>query len=154
MFVGLKLILGKSAFLVKGMWEQRHLDTLRTFGIQVKQKVQYVGVLVGRVSSEEAYAPLIARALHRAHYMRTLPLTHDECIALFLEWVLPLFIFPAWAYFPTDSVVAKLANVYKVALRLNSWGLTLPILAHAPAQGGNNHPSPAPSSCGSTQRHL
>ena len=73
-FVGLRLNLGISAFLVKGMWEQRHLDALRTFGIQVKQKVKYLGVLVGHVSSEEAYAPLIARALHRAHYMCTLPL--------------------------------------------------------------------------------
>ena len=92
-----------------------------------------LGALRGEHSLKVARS---ARAVQR------LSLTHDERIALFQEWVLPLLIFPARAYFPTDSVVAKLANVYKVALRLNSWGLTLPILAHTPAQGGNNLPQP------------
>ena len=98
-YVGPRLNLGKSAFLIKGAWTPRHLEVPRSFGIQVKQKVKYLGVLVGHVSSEEAYAPLIARALHRAHYMRTLPLSHEEHIALFQEWILPLQIFPARAYF-------------------------------------------------------
>ena len=47
---------------------------------------------------------------------RLLQLTQDEWVALLQESVLPLFIFV----------------IYKVALRLNSWGPTLPIMALPP----------------------
>ena len=66
----------------------------------------------------------------------------EERIALFQEWVLPLFIYAARAYFPTDYVIAKVTNVYRVTLRLTSWGLTLPILAMPPSAGGNHLPHP------------
>ena len=153
-YLGLRMNLGKSAFLIKGTWTPRYLEALNSFGIHVNQKVRYLGVLVGHVSSDEAYAPLIARALHRAHFMRTLQLSHEERIALFQERVLPLLIFPARAYFPSDMVVAKVTKVYKVALCLNSSGLALPIVAHEPAKGGNNMPPPWTFLCGSTRRHA
>ena len=35
-------------------------------------------------------------------------------------------------------MLAKILNVYKVTLRLNGWGLTLPILALPTAEGANN----------------
>ena len=74
--------------------------------------------------------------------MRLHPLTFSERIALFQQWVLPLFIFPARAYFPTDPVVAQPAVVYRTALRISSWGPTLPILESPPSLGGNNLPQP------------
>ena len=83
-----------------------------------------------------------------------LQLTQDERVALFQEWVLPLFIFPARAYFLTDPVVAKISVIYKVALRLNSWGLTLPIMALPPLREGTTYPNHAYSSCGSTPPPL
>ena len=70
----------------------RHMAALQSFGIGVKNSVKYLGVLIGHVSSEEAYAPIIARAMHQAQFMRSLLLTHEEHIALFQEWVLPLII--------------------------------------------------------------
>ena len=66
---------------------------LASFGIDIKQKVRYLGVRVGHVTSEEAYAPLIARVLYRAHFMRNLQLTHEERVALYQDWVLPLFMY-------------------------------------------------------------
>ena len=105
---------------------------------------QVPGILIGHVSSEEAFAPILARAANRAAFMRLLPLMFSEHIALFQEWVLPLFIFPARAYFPTDQVVAQLAVVYRTALQISSWGLTLPILEPPPSLGGNNLPQPRP----------
>ena len=141
-FVGLRLNLSKSAFLVKGVWPDAYRESLRSFGIEIKDRVKYLGILLGHVTSEEAYAPIMARASAKAHFMSHLQLTLDERVALFQEWVLPLFIFPARAYFPTDSVVAKLATIYKVGLHLNSWGLTLPILAMPPTAGGGHLPQP------------
>ena len=84
-------------------WGDEHKHILASFGVPVKAKIKYLGTVLGHVSSEEAYAPTIARAMQRAEFMRTLPLTHQERVALFQEWVLPLLIFPARAYFPTDA---------------------------------------------------
>ena len=140
--VGLKINLDKSAFLVKGHWHERLRERLRPFGVEVRTKVKYLGILIGHVSSEEAFVPIFSRAANRAAFMRLLSITFSERIALFQEWVPPLFIFPARAYFPTDQVVAQLAVVYKTALKISSWGLTLPILESPPSVGGNNLPRP------------
>ena len=72
------------------------------------------------MSSEEAFAPILARAANGAAFMWLLLLTLSERIALFQEWVLPLFIFPARAYFLTEQVVAQMAVVYGTALRISS----------------------------------
>ena len=100
LFVGLRINPGKSAFLLKGEWGEDHKRILASFGVPVKAKIRYLGIVLGHVSSEEAYVPTIARAMQRAEFMRTLPLTHQERVALFQEWVLPLLIFPGQGVFP------------------------------------------------------
>ena len=100
--IGLKINLDKSAFLLKEFWHERLRERLRQFGVEVRTKVKYQGILIGHVSSQEAFAPILARTANRVFFMRLLRLTFSERIALFQEWVLPLFVFPARAYFPTD----------------------------------------------------
>ena len=68
--VGLKINLDKSAFLTKGIWQELELQRLSQFGVSVRQKVKYLGILLGHVSSDEAYAPVLARAAMRAACMR------------------------------------------------------------------------------------
>ena len=140
LFVGLRINLGKSVFLLKGDWGDDHKNILASFGVPVKAKIKYLGMSPGHVSSEEACAPTIARTMERAKLMRTLPLTHQERVALFQEWVLPLLIFPARAYFPTDAVISQMSAVYKTALCLTSWGLTLPIPELRLGLGGDTLP--------------
>ena len=53
-----------------------------------------------------------------------------------------LFHLPRQGIFPQRQVVAKLSVIYKVVVRLNSKGLTLPIMAMPPALGGNHLPQP------------
>ena len=84
----------------------------------------------------------------------TLPLTMPERIHLLQEWILPLMIYPARAYFPTEDVCTKLANVYRVTLRLSSWGLTLPIRRCPRSWGELTSRSLACTWCGSTPRIL
>ena len=139
-FVGLQIELSKSAFITKGAWTDQYVTVLKSFGVEVKQKVKYLGIVLGHVTSEKAYAPVITRAPLRAHFMSHFQPTQDEWVAPFQEWVLPLFVFPARAYFPTDTVVAKISVIYRVALRLNSRGLALPIMALPPNQGGYHLP--------------
>ena len=72
MFVGLKPNVSKSAFLTKGGWTEGQADILRSYGIVAKLRVKYLGFLLGHVTSEEAYAPVIARATRRAPFMNHL----------------------------------------------------------------------------------
>ena len=50
LFVGLRINLGKSAFLLKGDWGDDHI--LASFGVSVKSKIKYLGIVLGHVSSE------------------------------------------------------------------------------------------------------
>ena len=63
-------------------------------------------------------------------------------IALLQEWILPLLLYPARSYFPIEEVRSKLAGIYRTALRVSSCGLTLPILAQPPREGGYHLPQP------------
>ena len=137
-YVGLRLNHKKSAFLLKGYWSDKHTQLLRRTGVDVKTHVKYLGVLFGEVSPEKAYAPLLARASYAASLRLTLP----ERVALLQEWILPLMIYPARSYFPTEEVCSKLADIYRSALRISSWGLTLRILAPSPREGGYHLPQP------------
>ena len=51
-------------------------------------------------------------------------------------WILPLLVYPARMVFPSAAVVSTLTIIYHVALNLNSWGITLDILAHPLFRGG------------------
>ena len=42
-FVGLKINLSKSAFLTKGAWLDQYAKILRSFGVEIKQKVKDLG---------------------------------------------------------------------------------------------------------------
>ena len=47
--------------MTKGEWPEQWLDKLRSFGVEVKPEVKYLGILLGHVNSNEAYAPTIYR---------------------------------------------------------------------------------------------
>ena len=142
-FAGLKINLDKSAFLLRGFWTERQKTKFTSTGIPLQRKVKYLGNLFGDVTRDEAVAPHLARALARAQFAATLPFTMPERVHLLHEWIPPLMIYPARAYFPTEDVCSKLANVYRVTLRFGSWGLTLPILQLPPKLGGALLPKPS-----------
>ena len=103
-FVGLKINLDKSAFLLRGFWTDRQKAKLASTGISVQSKVKYLGNLFGDVTPDEAFAPHLSRALARAQFAATLPLTMSERVHLPQEWILPLMLYPARAYYPTEDV--------------------------------------------------
>ena len=51
-------------------------------------------------------------------------------------WILPLLVYLARVVFPSPAVVNTLRTVYQVALKLNSWAVTLNILSQPPSRGG------------------
>ena len=81
-FVGLKINLDKSAFLLRGFWTDRQKTKLVSTSIPVQSKVKYLGNLFGDVTPDEAFALHLSRALARAHFAATLPLTMSECVHL------------------------------------------------------------------------
>ena len=105
-------------------------------GCTVKPFVKYLGILLGNVSVEQAYALSISKMMQRARQMAALPLWLEEKAYLFSSWIVPVCYLPARAYRPTDHVLSQLNVVHKIALGLNNWHLTMPILQLPAKEGG------------------
>ena len=55
---------------------------------------------------------------------------------LLQSWILPLLVYPSRVVYPTDNVIAAVKTIYRVALKLSNWGITLDILSHSKEHGG------------------
>ena len=89
-----------------------------------------------------AYSHALQKAMGRAFAMQSWDLSLAERVLLLKLWILPLLIYPARVVFPSDPVVSALRTVYQVALKLNSWSITLDILSHPQHKGGYNLAAP------------
>ena len=81
---------------------------------------------------EQSYSHALQKAMGRAFAMQTWAMSLLERIQLLKLWILTLLVYPAQVVFLSAAVVITLKAVYQVALRLNSWGVTLDILSHPP----------------------
>ena len=88
-------------------------------GLTVKKQVKYLGIQLGNVSVDNAYAPVIAKMLARARTLATLPLGMEERAYLFASWVASVVYLTARAYAPTEHVVSQLNMVHRAALDIN-----------------------------------
>ena len=141
-FSGLRLNFDKTRFLLRGFWPDPVRQQMAELGCQADSSARYLGIQLGAVSSEEAFAPALAKALARARSIAHLGLDMVERAELLQTWILPIFAFPAKAYFPTPSVCSSLRSVYLAALRLNSWNVQS-------NRGASVCPNPVRTSCGS-----
>ena len=141
-FSGLRLKFDKTRFLLRGFWPDPVRQQMAQLGCKAVSSARYLGIQLGVVSPEEAFAPALAKALARARSVAHLGLDLLERVELLQTWILPIFAFQAKAYFPTPSVCSSLRSVYMAALRLNSWSLTLPLLERTKQQGGISLPQP------------
>ena len=135
-FCGLQINHDKGAILIVGPWETSEQELLDATGINVQTAYTYLGVKLGYVAPEEAFAPALQKALGRAPSMQHWNLTLKERVFLLKMWILPVLVYPARVIFPVKKVVDSLKTIYNIALGLNSWGLTQDILALPESQGG------------------
>ena len=133
-FSGLRVNLSKTYAVVKRQGGEAPMAAV-VAGCTVKPFVKYLGILLGNISVEQAYASSISRMMQRARQMAALPLGLEEKAYLFSSWIAPVCYLPARAYRPTEHVLSQLNLVHKIALGLNNWHLTMPIL-QLPARGG------------------
>ena len=139
---GLRLNFDKTRFLLRGFWPDPVRQQLAELGCKADSSPRYLGIRLGDVSSEEAYAPALAKAMTRARSVALFGLDLLERSELLQTWILPILAFPAKAYFPSPSVCSSLQSVYLAALRLNSWSLTVPHLERTKQHGGIRLPQP------------
>ena len=139
---GLKMNKGKSAILLKGEWPPQLQAALTQLGIPIQKTYKYLGILLGHVTPEQSFSLALNKALGRAYSMRSWELSLPERIELLKLWILPLLVHPARAVFADDNVISTLTLIYHVSLRLNSWGITQPILSLPKQQGGYALPAP------------
>ena len=58
-------------------------------------KLKCLGVWIGPITTEQAFAECLAIALKRAQFLRKLPLGFNERVVIFKIWILPLLNFTA-----------------------------------------------------------
>ena len=139
---GLKVNPSKSPMLILGAWSPAAIQTVALVPLPIKKWYKYLGVKLGDVSPYEAYQPALQKAIGRACAMQKWDLSLDERVALLQQWILPLLVFPARVVYPTEQVISSLRTVYHIALRLNSWSLTVDILSLPKIEGGCCLPTP------------
>ena len=47
-------------------------------GFAIRESVRYLGLLLGHLAPAQAYGPVVAKMMLRAHYIATVPLTLRE----------------------------------------------------------------------------
>ena len=122
----------KSYVLVNG----RGVKPTHVAGLEVRDRVRYLDVLLGHNTAAESYAPARQETMLRAQYVATLPMTLVEKCLILKVWIAPCCHLIARTYFPIPHVVSQLNMIQRVALRLTSLGLTRDILVQPKAIGG------------------
>ena len=60
--------------------------------------VQYLGVMIGHVNAERAYAPALAKMKARVAFSKTLQLSLQEKVDIFKIWIQRVLLLPACVY--------------------------------------------------------
>ena len=105
-------------------------------GLTVKERVRYLGVQIGHVNAEQAYAAPMAKMKARAALLKTLPLDLQEKAKIFEMWIKPVVQLTANIYEPSQKVLSALNVIFKMALGLSSWALGPAMVAEPVNRGG------------------
>ena len=111
-------------------------------GIPVVESLKYLGVRMGNLTSDGAFAFPLGDARRRASCMTAYGLSIKERILLLKTWILPCVLLTARAYFPPKITIRALTHVYHTAPGTDIWGVTLDHLAQPSELGGYSLPTP------------
>ena len=106
-FSGLRVSVAKTVALVRCV-DQELVPPASVAGVTVKKSVKQLGVLLGNVRAEEAYALTIAKMLASGRTLASLPLGMEARAFLFAFRVAPIVYLTARAYAPIEHVVSQL----------------------------------------------
>ena len=104
--------------------------------MQVVSRQRYLGVQLGHASSEQAFAPALAKIKAKVMVLKTLPLDQLEKAELYKVWIRPIINLPARVYEPDSGVLSSMNVIFKTALGVMSWGLALGMVAEVCSGGG------------------
>ena len=96
-FSGLKINASKLYVLYKSA---THAPPSSIADLKVVPSLRYLGMQLGHLTSEEAYAPVIQKMMGRARFLSNLPLSLQEKTEVFTSWVQPVVFLTARAYYP------------------------------------------------------
>ena len=105
-------------------------------GLQVQQKLKYLGVLQGHVSPSEAYGLVISKMMPRSRHTSTLPPSLEEKTALLQMWISRCCYLMARVDRPNLHVERQMHLIQATALSMSCWGMTRGILAEPASRGG------------------
>ena len=134
---GLCLNLSKSAMVIKGKFSDSDIKSFKSCGLTMADSVRYLGVLIGHVTTAQAFTRALGEAQRRASQLSLFPLTLLERVQLLKVWILPVLLLTARAYRASEQEERSLKTVYNTALGFDSWGVTLTQLSLQPDSGGH-----------------
>ena len=98
-FSGLRLNFDKTRFLFRRFWPDPVRQQMAELGCKADSSARYLGIQLGVVSPEEAFAPALAKALARARSVAHLGLDLLQRVEL-LNMDSSYFCFPGQGVFP------------------------------------------------------
>ena len=122
-FVGLQINLSKSAFLTKGAWTDQWVTVLKSFGVEVKQKVKYLGIVLGACDQRGGICTSHRQGLAACPFCEPPPADPGRTGGVVPGMGTLLVYLSHEGVLPNGPGSGKnLCDLHKVALRLNSWG--------------------------------
>ena len=110
LYTGLRVNVGKSTIIVKGMELQAGITRLE---LSISSKVRYLGIMIGDSSPQEVYVKAIAVSFVTAQYLKDLDVTPSKKVHLQNIWILTPWIFPARVRYPTKEVIGQRLSILK-----------------------------------------
>ena len=132
-FTGQEMHQGKSKVVLQGEWE----DTpTQIEGFQVVQAVRYLGIQLGRATTEGQYASPMKKFEQKMIFLQSMPLSEAERAKAILTWACPVFSVVGKVVYPTEEIQKKVDALARAVMGIKSWGLTTQILTQRREQGG------------------
>ena len=124
---------GKSKVVLQGEWPETpsHIE-----GFQVVQAVRYLGIQLGRATTESRYAAPLKIFERKMVFLQSLPLSESERAKAILTWACPVFSVAGKVVYPTEGLMKKVDTLGRAVMGIKSWGLTTQILTQRKEQGG------------------
>ena len=134
--LGLTLNLDKCGIVLKGTYAEAQQERFADYGIAIRDCVKYLGVLVGHITTSQAFAKVLGETQRRASLLGAFPFSLLERIQLLKVWILPCLPLTTHTYCLDDMVGRSLKTICKTALGLDSWRITLTQFSPSPEEGG------------------
>ena len=134
-YSGQEMNVGKSKVVMQGEWNLGVFPS-RIEGFEVVKSVRYLGIQLGRATTEEQYAAPMKKFVQKMTFLQSLPLSEEERVQAILTWACPVFSVVAKVVYPNQEVQKKVDALARTVMGIKSWSMTTQIMQQDKRKGG------------------